>query len=60
MRSYEFYEVRAEIHGLALTRGSEKTCRDWLNRHAHETDAQESNLYLYRCTLVEAAKADKK
>lgn len=61
-RSYEFYEVVSDITGLnhhVHCRGNKRVCDRHLAGLLDTVDSN-GNLYLIRCQLVEAYKADKK
>ena len=61
IRSYEYYEVVTDLTGKThnvLCRGSKESCKRQMDALASIVDAN-GNLYLVRCQLVEAFKADK-
>lgn len=61
VRSYEYYEVVSALTGFnheVLFRGSLEVCKNKMMSLSTTVD-DNGNLYLVRCQLIEAYKADK-
>lgn len=61
VRSYEYYEVVSDLTGKNYNVhywGSEAYCRNHMMKMSETVDSN-GNLYLVRCQLIEAFKADK-